>query len=117
MYLNYPQKISWSNNSYDEVSKLLQDLRLIGRGVLLATKGAKLEELVVSIEPEHAEGDHLVKRCGRKATDRGVPGQIGIGNGFDVEDEKRTGHGLKLAEKFRKIPRVKTRVRFESFTS
>jgi hypothetical protein len=101
----------------DEVGKLLQDLRLVGRRVLLATKSAKLEELVVTIEPEHAEGDHLVKRCGRKAADCGVPSQVGIGNGFDVEDEKRSGHGLKLAEKFGKIPRVKTRVRFESFTS
>ncbi len=101
----------------DEVGELLQDLGLVGRSIFLATKGAELEQLVIMIEPQHAERDHLMKRRRRETTDSCIPCEIGVGNGFDVEDEKRSGHELKLAEKCRKIPRVKTRVRFESFTS
>ena len=91
----------------DEVSELLQDLRLIGWCVFLAAKGAKLQELVIGVEPQHAERDHLVKRRGRKSADCRVPSQIRIGNSFDVEDEKRSGHGLKLTEKHLKIPALR----------
>ena len=84
----------------DEVREFLQDLRLVGRRIFLSTKGAELQELVLGIEPQHPEGDHLMKRGRRKTTDRRVPSQIRVGNGFDVEDEKRSGHGQKLAEKF-----------------
>jgi hypothetical protein len=101
----------------DEVGELLQDFGLIGWGVFLATEGAQLQQLVIMIEPQHAERDHLVKRRRWKTIDRCVPCEIRVRNGFDVEDEERASHGLKLAEKCRKIPRVKTRVRFESFTS
>ena len=51
------------------------------------------------VKPQHAKGDYLMKRCGRKATDRRIPHEIRIGNGFDIEDEKRPGHRLKLPEK------------------
>ncbi len=83
----------------DEVRELLQDLRLIRRRVLLATKRTELLELVIRVEPQYAEGDHLVKGCRGKTVDRRVPNQLRIGNGFDVEDEKRSGHRPKLAEK------------------
>ena len=62
---------------------------------------------MVAIEPEHAERDHLMKGCRGKAINCRVPNQVGIGNGFDVEDEKGASHGLKLAEKLGKIPALR----------
>ena len=62
---------------------------------------------MIVIEPQHAERDHLVKWCRWKAIDCRVPNQVGIGNGFDVEDEKGASHGLKLAEKLGKIPALR----------
>jgi len=83
----------------DEVGKLFQDFRLVGRRVFLAPEGAELLDLVGAVEPQYPEGDNLMKRCRRKAADSRVPNQVRIGNGFDVEDEKRSGHGRKLSEK------------------
>jgi hypothetical protein len=91
----------------DEVGKLLQDLRLIRWCVFLAAKSAKLQELVIAVEPQHAECDHLVKGRRRKAADRRIPDEVRVGYGFDVEDEKRSSHRLKLAEKAQKIPALR----------
>ena len=101
----------------DEIGELLKNFRLIGGRVFLAAKGTKLSKLMIPVEPQHPKCDDLMKRRRRKAINRRVPNQIRVWNGFDVEDEKRSGHGQKIAEMSGKIPRVKTRVRFESFTS
>ena len=100
----------------NEVGELLEDLGFVGRRVLLATEGTEFQELVRMIEPQDPERDHLMKGCRRETTYGRIPDEVGIGHGFDVEDEKRSGHMLKLAEKCRKIFRVKTAVRFGSFT-
>jgi len=69
----------------NELGELFEHFALVRRGVFLPAEGAELAKTVIPIEPKNAERDDLMKRCRRKSTDRSIPGQLRIGNGFNVE--------------------------------
>ena len=103
----------------NEVGELLEDLGLVRRRVLLTAESAELEKGVIAVKPEHPKGDHLMKRRRRKPVDGGIPNQLRIGNGFDVEHQKRTRHAPKVPQKpsrFTRFIELKSRLRSGLFT-
>jgi hypothetical protein len=68
----------------DEVGELPKYLRLVRRDILLAAESAELEKLVIAVQPQYAESNHLVKWGWREALDRCVPDELGVRYGLDV---------------------------------
>ena len=69
-----------------EVRKLLKHLGFVRRRVRLAAEGSQLLELVVAVEPKYPERHDLMEGGRRESIHGGVPCQLGVGYGFDVED-------------------------------